>query len=387
MKKLKLLMIGWSNSMHLQRFSKWFRDRGHEVIIITDRSSCLDGIKEYDLSARDFRHGRLNRYLRLEFNFHLPWLDYIRKILKVRQIIKEVCPDVVHLHTLYFPSQLGVFSGFKPLIVMPWNGDIIWEGKASLFKNWLVKKALTIADAIPVQTNYLKKGCIKKGADENKIKFIQFGVDIENFLPSGKTDLFDKQVLNTKNVVISTRNIGYNIETLVRAIPLVTSKIPDAKFIFTWPNSEEESKNIRSLVDKLGIKDAVSLIGRVPDHTDVAKCLSISRVFVSISKIDCFPQTALEAMAMKVFPILGDIPPVRDYVENNVKCLLADVNDVSSVAENIIEALKMDEKKRQLAVEENYSYIVQNANFNKEMEKMEELYYNVSQSAHEADHH
>jgi len=370
-RKLKLAYIGWAHSIHTQRWVTWFAKRGHEVHLITDHPYPIDGIKIYELK-RGKNIIPINIF-RINFKLHL-----LSTYLKIRRLVKEIAPDILHLHTLYFPSYLGSLVNFKPIVVMPWNGDIIWKQNRSFFHECIVKRSLRLADAIPLQTDYLKDRCVELGADKKKIELVQFGVDFDRFKFDGSAEYVKHELkLDTNNIVITTRSIAYNISTIVESIPMVTKAIPDAKFVFIWPNTEKESSSIVKRIKELGIENSVRIVGRITVHNDVAKYLFIAKTFVSVSEIDCFPQSALEAMAMKVFPVMGDIAPIREYITDKINGILVNPIDVNSVAKGIIDSLIMSKDGRADIVERNYQFVRNQADFNKEMQKMESLYYKL----------
>jgi len=183
--------------------------------------------------------------------------------------------------------------------------------------------------------------------------------------------------LDTDNIVITTRNIAYNISTIVESIPIVIKAMPDTKFVFIWPNTEKESSGIVKKIKELGIENSVRVVGRITVHNDLAKYLSIAKTFVSVSEIDCFPTSVLEAMAMKVFPVMSDIAPIRACVKDRVSGILVNPIDVNSVAKGIIDSLTMGKDARADIVERNYKFVRDRADFNKEMQKMENLYYEL----------
>ena len=383
MRELKICYIGWAYSIHLQRFAGWFAKRGHEVVLITDRYSPIDGIKQYEIDTQQFKNKRIAYvynyfYFKLKSFKKVSNLVRMRKIVTVRKLIKKENPDITHLHTLWFPAQLGVFGGGTPLVVTPWNGDVIWKRNSSVLRSIFVRLSLGKAEAISTPTDYLREHCILRyGVNPDKIKVIEFGVELDKFKPSVKDErLEDELRLNDSPVVISTRNIFYNVLNIVKAIPYVIEKIPKARFIFIWPPNSPLEKELRELVDKSGISKHVRLIGSVV-REKIPLYLSISDVFLSISLIDSFPQSVLEAMAMGLIPVVGDIPPLHGYLENNHNAYFVKPDDVSEIADGIVNALKIDESTRRLFIQRNLHLVNEKADFNKEMEKMERLYYQL----------
>ncbi|MBI3596524.1 MAG: glycosyltransferase family 4 protein [Nitrospirae bacterium] len=377
MRKLKICYIGWAYSIHLQRFAGWFAKRGHEITLITDRYSPIDGVKQYEVDSHKFRNKRIE-YVYNYFYYNFKLFRRLSNLAKIRTIIKKENPDIIHLHTLYFPAQLGVFTRRRPLIVMPWNGDIIWKKNRSIFRPILVRYALWKADVISAQTEYLREQCIVKyGARPDKINIIQFGVELDKFKKDIKEDKLRNDLqLNDNSIAISTRNISYNVLNIVRAIPYVIKQIPNARFIFIWPPNDPLETELKDLVDRLKISKCVRLIGSV-DREKIPSYLSIADVFVSISLIETFPQSVLEAMAMGVIPVMGDIPPIKVYLEDNFNGFLVEPENISEIAAGIVKAIEMDEATKQVFIERNLNIVKEKADFTKEMEKMERLYYRL----------
>ena len=371
---MRICYIGWAHSIHAQRWVSWFVSRGHEVHFITDHPVPLGGVHIHDIRQQSDTRPRWIRYRELRLNIESARM--LRTILDIRRLLKrEIQPDILHLCTLYPPAQLGVYAGFRPLVVMPWNGDIIWTSSRSAFHGLMVRYAFCRADLIPLQTRFLSQRCIALGASEHKIRLVQFGVDLSRFSRGYGPDLREQLQLGDCPIVISTRAIFHNIPTLVRAIPIVLREKPDTKFVFTWPDVESESvRSIKRLSQDLGIMGSVRFVGRIEDHKQIARYLSLAQVFVSVALADCFSQSVLEAMACEVVPVISDLPPTREWVQDGWNGYVISPGEPESVAKGILKALRDDEATRRAFGERNRDIVRKRADFNKEMTRMEQLY-------------
>jgi len=382
---LKICFIGWGDSIHTQRWMKWFVENGHQVYLITDRPSGADGVIEYDISMKEeYTGNRLSRYLRLEFNVY-----YIRKLLKIlginalKQIIAiirtiwKIRPDILHLHTLLHPSNLGVFAGLRPTVVTPWNGDIVWKKDWSLLRKVLVKKVLHDSDLITVDSEELRTKVLKYGNYADKTEQIAFGVETGIFNPENKA-MHIREKLNIPDrapIVLSPRSLHdlYNIDIIISAIPLVLAVHPETIFVFCW-YSESKKKELLDLVVRLKVESNVRFTGIVHDRVELANYYAEASVCVSIPSYDTIPVSLLEAMACGAAPVISDLPSPRECVENNVNGCVVPIRNVEATA-NVVTALLSDNKLRERMSERNVTLARTRYDWNDNMRKLEGMYY------------
>lgn len=357
----------------MQRWVRWFAKRGHEVHLITNHPVTMEKITIHDISWKTDARPRYIRYWKLGFN--IKSVRLFKTILEIRKLVKTINPDILHLHTLYYPSYLGIYINFHPLVVTPWDGDVIWSPKRSMTHKFLVKYVLRNADLITHNSLQMREKCISLGVIKNRLYMVQCpGVDLKSFYPQGKCgEIKERLNLDDSPLVLSTRSISdeYNIDILIKAIPLVLRKI-DTKFIFLWHDANS-LENIKKLITELGVWDVVCLEGK-RDYQELPKYFNTADVFVSISSNDSAPMSLLEAMACGVPPITADQPAVNELVRDGWNGYVIPQRDTQATAQAIIKLLE-DEKTRKLFAERNLKWVKENADYDKNMKKMEELYY------------
>ena len=362
----------------MQRWAEWFSNRNHEVHLITDHPVPMGKFITHDISWETDTRPRYIRYRELGFN--IKSIRLIKTILRVRKLVNDINPDVLHLHTLYYPSYLGIYTNFRPLVVTPWNGDVLWSQKRSIAHKYLVKYILRHADLVTHNSLQMRDRCISLGMRNNKLHMVQCpGVDLKSFYPQGKSEEF-KQSLNLGNspIVLSTRSISdeYNIDIIVKSIPYVLTKIPQVKFVFVWHfGSEEKIGKMTKMINDMGIESAVRLLGK-KDYAELPKYFNIADVFVSVSSCDSAPMSLLEAMACGVPPVTADHPAVNELVKDVWNGYVVPQRNPEATAQAIIKLLE-DEKMRKLFAERNLKWVRENADLDKNMGKVEELYYSL----------
>ena len=127
MKKLKILHVGWANSIHVERMINWLASKGHEISILTNTPKEIPGVTVHDLRRKSDLRPRLERYKDAYLNINWKWLLKVNEIIRVRKMVDEIKPDIVHSHTLWYPGYLGVYLRFHPYVITVLDGDVLWK--------------------------------------------------------------------------------------------------------------------------------------------------------------------------------------------------------------------------------------------------------------------
>ena len=372
MKKLKICYLGDWQSIHIQRWINYFVNRGHIVHLISrSPKSCrqLKGVSLHDLLLPPYGENLKNK--KGVYKLYLFLRDF-----KLRKIISKIKPDILHAHYVTYYGWWAARSNFHPFVLTAWGGDIYRDTKGPQIKEIIF--ALKRADLITSDSEDLQKATIKlKGSSRNNY-VVQFGIDLSIFNLKPDTSGLRERLGIAKNqlIVLSTRSFKpwYNIDTIIESIPYVVKKIPQVKFILKNCYGYEEEK-IKNLVKKIGVDKNALIVGEV-SYEEMANFYKIADVFVSIPSFDSTPVSLLEAMACGAIPIVSDLPAVREWVQNNVNGFIVPVRNSIALAKAIIKALKNKELRKDIALN-NFEIIQKRANYVKQMEYMEGLYYSL----------
>jgi glycosyltransferase involved in cell wall biosynthesis len=219
---------------------------------------------------------------------------------------------------------------------------------------------------------------IRLGAASEKISLIYFGIDTRKFTPGQKSEtLRTKLGIYYSPVVVSLRNLEplYDVESLIRSVPLVLKEVPETKFVIAGKGSEE--KRLRELAKSLGVSDSVKFVGFIRND-ELPQYLRVMDVYVSTSLSDAgISISTAEAMACELPVIVTDVVENRKWVENGVNGFVVPIKDPKSLAEKIIYLLRNEDKRKQFG-EINRKIIEYRNNYYKEMGKMEVIYRELS---------
>jgi glycosyltransferase involved in cell wall biosynthesis len=360
---MKLCFLANANSIHSYRWIKYFADKGHEINWISLQKNEFGDLK--------------NVKFYLLKQYPTKFLDIILNAIPVKKLIKEIKPDILHAHYAGVNGILGALSGFHPFVLTAWGSDILVAGKNFLTKP-LIKLALKRADLITCDAEHMKETMMKLGVNPEKIKIIYFGVDTKKFCPGPKDkELIKKLGIENCPVVISLRNLEpiYDVETLIRAIPLVLKEVPSVKFIIGGKGSEEEK--LKNLAKELKISESVRFVGFIPND-ELPKYLRTVDVYVSTSLSDAgISASTAEAMACGLPVIITKTGENEKWVKDGEGGYLIPIKNPKILAEKIIYLIKNEKLKKEFG-KVNRTTIEEKNNYYKEMEKMEKLYEEIA---------
>jgi glycosyltransferase involved in cell wall biosynthesis len=363
-KRLKVLFLADAGNIHTQRWVKYFADKGYYVHLISARSFGGCNIRGVTLHVlRTLPHVRI---------LYFPLWVFLGAT-NTRKIIRRIKPDVIHAHYVTNYGLIGASSGFHPFVLTTWGSDILVAPRQSRIMNLMVKFVLRKADLVTCDGENMRSELLKFGVAAEKLHLILHGVDTQKFCPLPKNEKLNRE-LGTSNfpVVISIRNLYpiYNVETLIKAVPLVLKQIPDVKFLIVGEGNQK--KYLIDLVRSLNIVENVKFIGHI-SHYDVPHYLALAEVYVSTSLSDAGASISLlEAMACGISPIITEVGDANEWISDGKNGFIIPVKDPKLLSEKIVYLLK-NEEIRQRFGKINRRIVQEKSDYFKEMAKVENL--------------
>jgi len=359
---MRICFLATARSIHSYRWIEYFSERSYEIFWIFLGPSRFGKVK----NVRTYQLGSFfNKPLSILFN-----------IMALRRIIKEIKPDILHAHYAGVNGILAALSGFHPFILSAWGSDIFIASKRRLSGS-LVKFSLSKADLILCNGKPLAEEMIRLKIQPSKIKFAYWSTDTQKFRPLPK----DKKIREELKVfampmVISLRSLEphYNVETLVRALPIVLKEFPQVKFVIGGDGSER--KKLEKMSKELKISDSIKFIGWI-DYEDVPCYLNSADIYVSTSLSDGdLAQSTQQAMACQIPIITSDLAVNIERIRDGENGLIFPRKDYRSLAGRITQLLKDNNLRIKLG-ERGREIILRDLDFNKNMAKVEKIYYSL----------
>jgi glycosyltransferase involved in cell wall biosynthesis len=360
----RICYLANASSVHTHRWAKYFVERGHEIHVVSFENGQIPGAIVHVLKLP---------VLVKSATYPLK----IASVYRIRALIKRIGPDILHAHYITNYGLFGSLCNFNPFVLTAWGSDVFvvpGEHLVSTVKKYIAAYTLSKADLVTTDSISAVRKIISLGVDEKKVKLIIHGVDLRVFHPAENKEELKKDLRlpESRQVVISSRNLEpvYDVATLIRAVPYVIKKCPNSYFLIVGDGTLR--RQLEDLTRRLGVTEYVRFIGSVSNE-DMPRFLGLSDVYVSTSLSDTRSVSMLEAMACMLPVVVTDLMGNRESVEDGANGFIFSQKDSQKLAERIVYLLRDDETMRRFGVI-NRKYVEKEANYQKEMRKMEELY-------------
>jgi len=129
---MKICYLANADSIHTQRWVKYFADRGHEVHLI---------------------------------------INLLIEIIQIRKLIKKIKPDIIHAHYVADYGFHAALTNFHPFILSVWGSDVLVAPRRSYFIKMMVKYALNKSDIIHIGTNEIREDIYSLGGTDEKSQY------------------------------------------------------------------------------------------------------------------------------------------------------------------------------------------------------------------------
>lgn len=359
---MKLCFLAGANSIHSYRWIKYFAEAGHEVAWVSLAASQFD----------DLPCVRFHEVIPASGMFGLA-----NAVIQVRKIVAATRPDILHVHSVGTYGLLGLLTGFSPMIATPWGSDVIY-GKESRLKRPLIARALRQAALITCDAWHMRDEVMRFGVPAERIHIVNFGIDSRRFSPRGRDlAIRAKLELGDAPTVISLRNFDpvYDLPSLLRAIPLVLARVPDARFVIVGRGPLEAE--LKALAGELGITSQVRFVGFIP-NAELPDYLSAMDVYVSTSLSDAgIAASTAEAMACGLPVVVTDSGENGRWIEDGGNGFLVPVSQPQVLAEKVL-CLLADSGLRERMGRAGRATIQERNDYETEMAKMAGLYQQLA---------
>jgi glycosyltransferase involved in cell wall biosynthesis len=310
---MKKLMIIGSNSIHVYNYINLVKDYFDEIILITNKKREGTSVKT------------------IELDFHLKLSSRLKTVAKIKKLIQEYSPSIIHIHQVNsyaYYSLLAARKSSAPKILTAWGSDILLSPKNSFLLKKMVQFNLRHADFLTSDSEFMAEE-IRSLLPRRKLDILiaNFGIEI-----------IEKDMLK-ENIIYSNRlhKKLYQIESVINAFKLFLENSIDKSWKLVIAATGEETNNLKSMVEHLNLKGNVEFVGWVDQEKNV-EYYSKARLFVSIPESDATSISLLEAMAYGCIPVLSDLPANREWIDDGKNGII-----VNSPSENIFErALKLN---------------------------------------------
>ena len=278
---------------------------------------------------------------------------------EVRKIIKEVAPDIIHMHS----SKAGAIGRMmfccknSKMFYTPHGYSFLMEDVSGR-----KKKMYKCIEKIFGKRNCTTVACGKSEWEQSKkvsrkSTYISNGINIKKVQKIIDESQAVKKETNHKFTVYTVGRIDYqkNPELFNR----IADKLPDIKFV--WIGDGDMRDQLTS--------SNITITGWLDNKQTIERAKQYD-VFILASRYEGLPISLLEAMYMKKTCVVSNVVGNRDVIQNNHSGYIC--NSLDEFVE-VIERLAKDGIEERM-VNHAYNAIINHFNSGRLVEKYEELY-------------
>ena len=278
---------------------------------------------------------------------------------KIKKIINEIKPDLIHLHgaenPYYSAGILPVLNNYPTFLTI--QGFI----RNSTAKDFRTKHRIKIEEEIIKKIKYFgirtkeMMNIILSLNPKAKLYWHNYPLNIPEFQKSNESDydiVFFARVCKDKG-----------IEDLLVALSIVKQEMPNVCLHIIGPISNSYKYKLNNMIQTLHLEQNVIFKGFMPTQEEVFKHAVKSKICVLPTYHDIIPGTIIESMYMKLPVIAYAVGGIPELNQNTETIRLVNKQDINSLAKEILYLLNNEIKRVKMA---NDAYDYAKKRFNNE---------------------
>ena len=297
---LRVLVAGWLNSPHVTSWVEAVADAGHEVHLVGRAPPELP-----PLIPRANAH--------LLSGGGPPLVRSLRMSRALRRVAAEVKPDLVHAQWLPEFGWMAAREGLRPLVCSAWGSDVFGVRGIGRRRS---RGALEGSDLVLADSADLARATRELAGGDVRVEVVRWGLNVAHFAPGDAAAA--RAVIGVENggpLVLSGRGFKpvYNTDLQLEAFAQVRRRWGDARLLLKYQHEGAPSP-VRAAVKRLGLDDAVTMLGNVP-FEQMPDVYRAADVVLSVPSSDSSPRSVWEAFACGRPVVLSDLPWAREELE------------------------------------------------------------------------
>ncbi len=315
---MRVLLLADGSSVHTIRYQAELKAQGVEVVLASlERGNTVD--------------------INIPRKTGIRGVDYMLSAGLLKRMSMEYSPDIINPHfaTGYgFMTALSGVGNNKPVLLHCLGSDILVSPHKSVIHKRRIIYALSHADMILVDSEYLGRE-VKRLYSGAECKFIVWGADNGAFESYERKNQIGFGWQKSFRIIVPRAHYKiYNNSFIVESL---SDLINAHKVTITFPDWGDELTEFKELVKRLCPNGGVHFY-EFKTRAEYNQYLSDFDIYLSASVSDSSPASLIEAMAAGLYPVVGDIPGVREWVSDSNGSLF-DLNDENSLRGTILNLL------------------------------------------------
>ena len=358
---MRICYLSDANSIHTKKWCSFFKKKGYEIHVISFNDGDIPGITVHSLNIN------LDK---IKSNNYLNKLRYFTYINKVKNLLKEIKPDILHAHYATSYGFLGGSTKFHPYILSVWGSDVYDFPKKNLLFKKFIERNLSKADIL-LSTSKVMANETRKYTDKD-IEITPFGVDIDFFKPEiNRYRAKNRIIIGT----IKSLEKKYGIEYMVRAFGELSKKYENIYLEIGGIGSQLEY--LKEICIDLNIVNRVKFLGFLsPKNVVEAFNRFDIAVFPSTLDSESFGVAAVEAQACGVATIVSNVGGLPEATLPGESSILVDKESVEQLV-SAMEKLILNNDLRISMGKVGRKFVEDNFNIEDNFNKVDKIYKSI----------
>lgn len=268
--------------------------------------------------------------------------DFLKAFFKLRNIVKDFKPDVVHSHMFHsnIISRLIRLAIYVPKLICTVHSSNE-GGKFRMLAYRLTDSLADISTNVSQQSvnDYINKGAAKYG----RMVSIANGIDTEKFRYNAvfRESLRSELCVSSEKIIlaIGRLHVAKDYQNLLYAVDKLKTIRTDFKVFIVGEGLLEN--DLKKITKEKGIEHFISFLGV---RRDIKELMSAADIYVMSSAWEGLPMVILEAMACERFVVTTDCGGIRGVVGSNG--FIVEPKNYTALADRLNDALDMTFEER-----------------------------------------
>jgi glycosyltransferase involved in cell wall biosynthesis len=330
---LRILYFTRSDSPHDQRFLKALVTSGHEIHALRLEThgaapQTPEGVHEVEWQG-------------CKGHFKLADLFYL--VPRLKRILNDLKPDVVHAGPIQDVAFLVAVTGFKPLVSMSWGFDMMRDVDKNWLQRWITAYTLKHSDRLAADCQAVVEKAVTFGYPREKMIVFPWGVDLAHFSrrngERAAREWRKDMGWEANFVVLGLRSWEpqYGMDLLAEAFVRAARQESQLRLLLLGSGSQERA--IMRILREGKMFGGIHFGGRMTlDELPGYYCAA--DVYVSPAHVDGSSVSLLEAMACELPSIVSDIPGNCEWITNGKHGWVFKDGDVDGLVACILESCR-----------------------------------------------
>lgn len=359
---MKVFLLADVNSVHVIKWAISLSDKGIDISIFSLGNLKVDSYDNYTNITIYTNNTSVSKV-----NGAFSKLKYLSVFRRLKKIVKEENPDIVHAHYASSYGLLGALLNFNPFVLSVWGSDVYGFPLKSFLHKALLKFNFKKANLI-LSTS---KAMANEGGKYTNKKMIvtPFGINTVTFQPNHKSD----SIYNKSDVVIGTIKTLehiYGIDRLIFVFSNLLNKYPSLPLKLLIVGKGSLKDELLEQVKKNNIENHVFFTGEI-SHSLVPVYHQMLDIGVYLSREESFGVAVLESSAVAKPVVVSNVGGLPEVVVDKETGFVVNSDDEAFLA---LEKLVLSKELRTEMGEMGRERVVKEYDWNTNVNQMIAIY-------------